>query len=90
MTAGYDCVLIPGALQSATGNVQGKDKICGRSAGLVTANGGAASKTVCSKRCPFAISFLSDSFEFIEAAISEAAKTNKGFRLAYIQTGNNC
>ena len=46
-TTGYDCVLIPGALKATT-SIAGEENICGRSAGLVTANG-MTSTTVCSE-----------------------------------------
>ena len=67
-TNGYDCVVIPGALKSSAGAEQGRDKICGRSKGLVTAGEGEAAETaatICSRQCPFTIQFLSDSYEFV-------------------------
>ena len=65
-TNGYDCVVIPGALKSSAGAEQGRDKICGRSKGLVTAEGAdQAAATICSRQCPFTIQFLSDSYEFV-------------------------
>ena len=45
---GYDCALIPGALNAATTSKLGEDNICGRSVGLVTVNGATAA-TVCSE-----------------------------------------
>ena len=64
-TNGYDCVVIPGALKSSAGAEQGRDKICGRSKGLVTAEGAESAATICSRQCPFTIQFLSDSYEFV-------------------------
>ena len=48
MVTGYDCALIPGALQAAITSMLGNDNICGRSVGLVTVNGAIAA-TVCSE-----------------------------------------
>ena len=65
-TNGYDCVVIPGALKSSEGAIQGRDKLCGRSKGLVTADTeDAAAATICSRQCPFSIQFLSDNYEFV-------------------------
>ena len=66
-TNGYDCVVIPGALKSSAGAMQGRDKICGRSRGLVTAEGAESAATICSRQCPFTIQFLSDSYEFVRS-----------------------
>ena len=67
-TNGYDCVVIPGALKSSEGAIQGRDKLCGRSKGLVTADMEAAA-TICSRQCPFSIQFLSDNYEFVSTVI---------------------
>jgi len=88
-TTGYDCVLIPGALKATNTAIVGTENICGRSAGLVTVNG-MTSTTVCSKTCPFKISFLSDAYEYQGATNEEATKADAGFRLTYIQDAMNC
>ena len=62
---GYDHVTIPGALKSSTGAIQGKDKLCGRSVGLVTTKSGTTAATICSRRTPFSVQFLSDNYEFV-------------------------
>ena len=46
-TNGFDCIVIPGASKTA-GTDLAFDKQCGRSKGLITADGGSG-KTVCSK-----------------------------------------
>ena len=45
---GYDCALIPGALKNTANSAAIPENICGRGAGLVTANGMTAA-TVCSE-----------------------------------------
>jgi len=87
-TTGPDCLLIPGALKTATTTILSGSQICGRNLGI---GGIAATKagTVCSLRTPFNIRFLSDSFEWGDA-ITEAVKLNKGFKLTYIQNSQNC
>ena len=48
-TMGYDCIVIPGAVKAtAASAVVTATKQCGRSKGLITADGGNAA-TVCSK-----------------------------------------
>ena len=64
-TNGYDCVVIPGALKSSAGAIQGRDKLCGRSKGLVTSGDMETAATICSRQCPFTIQFLSDTYEFV-------------------------
>ena len=39
---------------------------------------------------PFVITFMSDEYEFIEDAKSEAAGTDVGFRLFFIMDAVNC
>ena len=75
-TNGYDCVVIPGALKSDEGAVQGRDKLCGRSKGLVTQSNMPAA-TICSKKTPFSIQFLSDNYEFVSTEIDKRGYFNK-------------
>ncbi len=84
----YDCVTIPGAITALMMTKQGQERFCGRSAGIggtTTTTGTMAPKTICSDRTPFNIRFLSDEYEFDAVTQMEAAKTNAGFRLTYIQ-----
>jgi len=41
-------------------------------------------------RTPFYIRFLSDNYEFIADAMSEAKGQDRGFRLTYLQDSTNC
>lgn len=89
--SGFDCLNIPGALNPANMMMAGNSRICGRDAGLVQKTGAAFNtKTVCSMTTPFNIRFLSDAFEFSGAAITEAAKADKGFQLIYLQSNTGC
>jgi len=84
--AGYDCIMIPGAV--STGSALKPDKICGSQMGLVTATTAAATtnKTVCSKQYPFRITFSSDAYEGCLVATDECTGGNHGFKLRYFQT----
>jgi len=84
--AGYDCIMIPGAV--STGSALKPDKICGSKMGLVTATTAAATtnKTVCSKQYPFRITFSSDAYEGCLVATDECTGGNHGFKLRYFQT----
>ncbi|XP_059087694.1 uncharacterized protein LOC131884073 isoform X2 [Tigriopus californicus] len=85
-TAGFDCVMIPSASKMAVSKViLPAAAFCGRSKGLVSVGGG-NSATVCSRKTPFNLRFLSDGFEFV----NEAAITDRGFQLNYILSGTNC
>ena len=54
-TNGFDCIVIPGASKTA-GTDLAFDKQCGRSKGLITADGGSG-KTVCSKYRQYILEF---------------------------------
>ena len=85
---GGDCLLIPGALSVKNTSKQGFSRLCGRSMGLGSMSN--AASTVCSDRTPFNVRFLSDNFEFTNGMEVKAGMLNTGFRLAYIQSSNNC
>jgi len=80
---GYDCVIIPGAMNAAS--ALKPPKICGSMMGLITATG-TISVTVCSKSYPFRIEFHSDGYEYSAAANDEGTGNNPGFKLRYFQT----
>lgn len=84
-TSGYDCLIIPGAEKDTNGAVKA-DQFCGRSQGLVTASmmTGMPGVTVCSRRQPFMITFISDQWEFADATDMEE-KGGIGFKLHYMQ-----
>jgi len=92
LKGGGDCIIIPGAEDTANPAVPKADKICGTMNGLVTAavtsaSDAANSKTICSTQTPFRISFQSDDYEFGSgaAAMNEAEGGNPGFKVRYFQ-----
>jgi len=90
-TAGYDCIMIPGASKATGTNQMVPAAQCGGFQGLVTAKATSAttSKTVCTKQMPFRINFTSDGFEWTDEAKNPAApnQSDKGFKLSYYQVG---
>ena len=84
---GYDCVQIPGARKTISSSaLVDNSRFCGRDAGLVTTTSSKTSLTtvigtVCSKRTPFLVRFISDAYEFLD----ESMVPNKGFKLIYTQ-----
>lgn len=86
-TNGYDCVIIPGAVNLM--NVPVSPQICGQTLG--TMDNMAAAATVCTRVEPFKIIFHSDGFEFAEGMGEVLAKVNnKGFQIAYKLDLNMC
>jgi len=88
-TLGYDCLIIPNAMNSkVTKFAAGGSEFCGRALadGLDTAGAAKttedAAATVCSKVTPFGVRFLSDGYEF---SAMEDATDAKGFKLIYNQ-----
>lgn len=74
--------MIPGALKKAD-NAAKVSRICGQD-NLVTA-GGTTSATVCSKKYPFMLHFLTDDVEAAEGT-TEVSFKNKGINLLFEQT----
>jgi len=75
----YDCVTIPNAEKSkGAGTIKG-EKFCGSGKGLVSDDDKDVAKTICSRREPFSLRFLSDQYEFE----MEAKQNNKGAKLTY-------
>ena len=91
-TGGYDCVQIPGARKATMmSSLVPNSRFCGRDLGLVTQTTSATTAnfppgTVCSKRTPFLVRFISDNYEYSQ----ETLNTNKGFQLIYTQDSTSC
>merc|ERR1712223_2291455 len=94
----YDCVRIPSATKFAIATKASDQSIkkgsgfCGNR-GLVSTTG-ATLATVCSKRVPFQIRFLSDAYELVDESKANADPamdvTNRGFKLHYVMSASNC
>lgn len=82
VTAGYDCIILPGAMDTAS--AVKPPKICGSQMGIITA-AGTTQKTVCSKSYPFRIEFHSDGYE-VSIAMKEGVAGNHGFKVHYSQS----
>lgn len=89
---GYDCLMVPSALNAAATRPIGiaamiskqvEGAFCGNG-GLLSENDklAADSKTICSKRAPFMVRFITDSFELKDEGNKQMG--TKGFELAYI------
>merc|ERR1711963_276134 len=89
----FDCVQIPSASKktpaaNTNGFIENQMGFCGEK-GLVSINEGVISATICSRRTPFQIRFITDGFEGdMEAKITAGAE--KGFQLMYTQFADNC
>ena len=99
---GFDCLVLPGAVNPMTTSLVFKTQFCGNKKGIGTID---AALTVCSKFCainisvavqifpilgdrqPFNIRFLSDSFE---TQLEAQRAAQEGFRLTYFQTSTGC
>merc|ERR1719382_53485 len=78
----YDCVQIPSASKAADKAILGVAGFCGKQ-GLVSLAAGDVSATICSMRTPFELRFITDSYEVVTAAATEA---QKGFELNYVMS----
>merc|ERR1711953_419741 len=101
MGSDYDCLRIPSVELTKGTLLKAHSGFCGNGGIYVKSTDGAWSQeqksttygnlamtsyTICSKRQPFHIAFNSDSFE----GAMEVSPGNGGFRLAYLQSSNNC
>jgi len=88
-TAGYDCVIIPGAAKTA-GTKLYNNAICGN-VGLITATNktgktvtsksGGKGKTICTTQIPFKLDFITDGY-----TVANSLTKYSGFKLIYWQT----
>lgn len=88
MATDYDHLIIPAPTKSTDGVLLANDNgFCGA---LLAGTVGTDEKTVCSKRLPFMVRFVSDTFEFDGEASQAAAvnMNNQGFQVSY--TLKNC
>merc|ERR1719414_2559813 len=82
-----DAILIPSAMLQGGGTV-GVSNFCGQGSDFVT--GTTTAQVVCSTSVPFRLTFVSDTFESLDATNgpewdTTAAANNAGFRISYDQ-----
>ncbi len=100
-TRGYDCVVIPGAV-NFPGPTLEPSRICGRNEGLVrdktSGEAFTPTATLCSTKKPFMIRFQSDNFEFTATKTVLGVTANReavtamdiGFKLSFFQDNVMC
>jgi len=81
METNYDHVIIPQPSKEADSALLGYSGFCGGNLGT---DGAANDATICSKKEPFQIRFVTDGFEFdMEATGAGAMQNDKGFSITY-------
>ncbi len=94
-SSGYDCLIIPMASHQTTNSMMtiplGFSNFCGSKVvfGGTTMSYPDIESTVCSRKLPFEIAFVSDGYEFTDGD-AEATKSQKGFKLNYVLSDSNC
>lgn len=79
---GYDCLVIPGAVNVIAGAVsQGGNNFCGKYLNNA-ATGGVVGLTICTSQTPFTLQFLTDAYTFFASPIH----AKSGFRLNWFET----
>ncbi len=90
---GYDCLIIPFATHFDTDESTNKrlsfSEFCGSKVTFLEFDN-IHTQSVCSRRVPFEVSFMTDGVEVAEDEDKEAARSQAGFRLAFRQDSTLC